>query len=81
MAEKLIGIVRREGVEHLAAYFTPGMYTGGGHAERAWRAAVGADEQVSVLRDLDVVLWRRHVKEHRRDNPTACPQRGEVDLG
>jgi hypothetical protein len=28
MPEKLIDVVRREGVDHLEAYFAPGAYTG-----------------------------------------------------
>jgi hypothetical protein len=44
------------------------------------RAAVGAGDKVSILRALDVVLWRRHVEEHWRDRPTACPQRGSLTL-
>lgn len=37
------------------------------------RTTVGVDDEVSILRVLDVVLWRRHVKEHRRE-PAACPR-------
>ncbi|MFC7531672.1 DUF6308 family protein [Actinoplanes sp. GCM10030250] len=44
------------------------------------RAAVGLDHEVSVLRSLDVVLWRRHVAEHWRAKPMSCPQRGSVAL-
>jgi hypothetical protein len=44
------------------------------------RATVGVDDKVSILRTLDVVLWRRHVKGHHRDKPAACPQRGAVEL-
>ncbi|GAA2624093.1 hypothetical protein GCM10010399_64320 [Dactylosporangium fulvum] len=46
----------------------------------AARATVGADDKVSVLRALDVILWRRHVKDHWRDKPAACPKRGTVEL-
>jgi hypothetical protein len=44
------------------------------------RATVGVEENVSILRVLDVVLWRRHVKEHWRKKPTKCPQRRCVAL-
>jgi hypothetical protein len=44
------------------------------------RATVGVDDKVSILRTLDVVLWRRHVKGHYRDKPAACPQRGSVEF-
>jgi hypothetical protein len=44
------------------------------------RATVGVDERVSILRVLDVVLWRRHVEGHWRDKPVTCPQRGSVML-
>jgi hypothetical protein len=44
------------------------------------RATVGVDEKVSILRVLDIVLWRRHVQEHRREQPTTCPQRRCVAL-
>ncbi|BCJ64781.1 DUF6308 family protein [Polymorphospora rubra] len=44
------------------------------------REAVAMGDRVSILRVLDIVLWRRHVKEHRRDKPTRCPQRGCVAL-
>ncbi|MEV4715348.1 hypothetical protein [Micromonospora sp. NPDC049374] len=36
---------------------------------------MGVDDKVSILRVLDVVLWRRHVKEHQRAKPTTFPQR------
>jgi hypothetical protein len=39
------------------------------------RATVGVDDNVSILRVLDIVLWRRHVTDHWRDKPTLCPQR------
>ncbi|MDG4767555.1 DUF6308 family protein [Solwaraspora sp. WMMD406] len=38
------------------------------------RAIVGVDDKVSVLRVLDIVLWRRHEKAHRRTDPAACPR-------
>lgn len=41
------------------------------------RATAGVEDEVSVLRVLDVVLWMRHVKEHRRDK---CPHRGCLQL-
>lgn len=44
------------------------------------RATVGIDDQVSTLRVLDIVLWRRHVKEHWRKRPSLCPQRRCVPL-
>ncbi|MEV6369769.1 DUF6308 family protein [Micromonospora musae] len=44
------------------------------------RATVGVDDKVSILRVLDIVLWRRHVKEHWRGKPTTCPQRRCVAL-
>lgn len=44
------------------------------------RATVGVDDKVSILRVLDIVLWRRHVKEHWRDKPRTCPQRSCVAL-
>ena len=44
------------------------------------RATVGVDDKVSVLRAPDVILWRRHVKDHWRDKPAACPKRGTVEL-
>jgi hypothetical protein len=44
------------------------------------RATVGVEENVSILRVLDIVLWRRHVKEHWRNKPTKCPQRRCVAL-
>jgi hypothetical protein len=43
------------------------------------RTTAGVEDKVSVLRALDVVLWRRHVKDHRRDK-AACPKRGTVEL-
>ncbi|MDG4795444.1 DUF6308 family protein [Micromonospora sp. WMMD1082] len=46
----------------------------------AVRATVGVNDHVSVLRVLDIVLWGRHVDQHRRDRPTTCPQRGGVAL-
>ena len=46
----------------------------------AARMTVGVEDRVSILRALDVVLWRRHVKDHWRDKPEACPQRGTVQL-
>jgi hypothetical protein len=44
------------------------------------RATAGVHDKVSNLRALDVVLWRRHVNEHRRDKSTACPQRASLAL-
>ena len=44
------------------------------------RATVGVEEKVSILRVLDIVLWRRHVKEHWKNEPTSCPQRRCVVL-
>ncbi|WP_444951045.1 DUF6308 family protein [Micromonospora ureilytica] len=44
------------------------------------RRTSGVGDRVSILRVLDIVLWRRHVKEHWRDKPTTCPQRGSVEL-
>jgi hypothetical protein len=44
------------------------------------RTTVGVEDNVSILRVLDVVLWRRHVQEHWRDRPTACPRRRCVPL-
>lgn len=44
------------------------------------RATLGVDDKVSILRVLDIVLWRRHVKEHWRDKPSTCPQRSCVAL-
>lgn len=46
----------------------------------AARTTAGVDDRVSVLRALDVILWRRHVAEHRQYKPTACPGRGSVEL-
>ncbi|MEU8076779.1 DUF6308 family protein [Catellatospora citrea] len=44
------------------------------------RATTGVDDKMSILRVLDIVLWRRHVKEHLRNQPTTCPQRHCVAL-
>ena len=44
------------------------------------RATACADDEVSILRALDAVLRRRHVRQHRRDNPLACPQRRSLTV-
>jgi hypothetical protein len=44
------------------------------------RETVGVTDQVSVLRALDVVLWRRHHKDHARGSSKTCPRHGSVAL-